>query len=236
MADGGANPPCVPPAHSRGTQISGPQNGVRILAFITMSNLIDTTPIDGLKVYGQQMVDYAVGGDVHQAFDRAMAVAAFAEANAIEIEAEAYSEVLKMRQKKLEEIGDCVTKLSRMIGAMKGGSQSSSDKYPKDSLYDPELRSIKNTLKKYGVTLNITDEDYYIMQIHVQHCYVTRENAETAKANAEYAMDNEDNDLQQDMVTLQGLISKRDEAFNNASKIIKKYNNTARSIINMIGQ
>ena len=212
--------------------MSGPRNGVRILAFITMGNLIDTTPIEGLKVYGQQMVDYAVGGDVHQAFDRAMAVAAFAEATAIEAEAEAYSEVLKMRKRKLEELGDCVSKLSRMITAM--DADSSDDKYPEDSLYDPTLRDIKNTLGKYGVTLKITDKGPPDLPVAV--CYVEYGDASKAKANAEYAMDNEDNDLQQDMVTLQGLISKRDEAFNNASKIIKKYNNTARSIINMIGQ
>ncbi|MBO4513287.1 MAG: hypothetical protein J5746_11025 [Victivallales bacterium] len=197
-----------------------------------MSNLIETTPIDGLRVYGQQMVDYSVSGDMHQAFDRAMAVAAFAEATAIEAETMAYSEVLKMRKRKLEELGDCVSKLSRMITAM--DADSSDDKYPEDSLYDPTLRDIKNTLKKYGVTLNITEGGPPDLPEAV--CYVEYGDASKAKANAEYTMDNEDNDLQQDMVTLQGLISKRDDAFNNASKIIKKYNNTARTIINMIGQ
>ncbi|MBR6371954.1 MAG: hypothetical protein IKS20_02115 [Victivallales bacterium] len=194
-----------------------------------MAQLIETTPIDGLKVYGQQMVDYTVQGEAHKAYDLAMARAAFAQTTAIEIETEAYGEVLKMRQKKLEELGDCVAQLSRIITAM--DADESDDFWP-EGAYDPSLRTLKAKLEKYGVTLNITDETVIALPV----CYVEYGDAETAKANAEYAMDNEDNDLQQDMVTLQGLISKRDEAFNNASKITKKYNNTARSIINMIGQ
>ncbi|MBQ7176845.1 MAG: hypothetical protein IJS08_05450 [Victivallales bacterium] len=200
-----------------------------------MAQLIETTPIDGLKVYGQQMVDYTVQGEAHKAYDLAMARAAFAQTTAIELETEAYGEVLKMRQKKLEELGDCVAQLSRIITAM--DADESDDIWPEDAPQcDLSLRSLRDTLAKYGVTLNITDELVEMVTLHIQLCYVEYGDAETAKANAEYAMDNEDNDLQQDMVTLQGLISKRDEAFNNASKIMKKYNNTARSIINMIGQ
>ena len=202
-----------------------------------MAQLIETTPIDGFKVYGQQMVDYTVQGEAHKAYDLAMARAAFAQTTAIELETEAYGEVLKMRQKKLEELGDCVAKLSRIIAAM--DADSSDDTYSESGLVgsiNVQLPTIKETLEKYGIDLSITDLTIEFAGNNMRFCSVTYGEAETEKANAEYAMDNEDNDLQQDMVTLQGLISKRDEAFNNASKITKKYNNTARSIINMIGQ
>ena len=47
-------------------------------------------------------------------------------------------------------------------------------------------------------------------------------------------MDVEDNDMQQDMITVQGLVSKRDNSFSTASKVLKKVNSTGETIINSI--
>ena len=44
-------------------------------------------------------------------------------------------------------------------------------------------------------------------------------------------MDTEDNNLQQDVVSLQGLVSKRDNAFSTAGRLVKKYDGSADAII-----
>ena len=48
-------------------------------------------------------------------------------------------------------------------------------------------------------------------------------------------MDVEDNDMQQDMITVQGLVSKRDNSYSTASKMLQKFNSTGGTIINSIG-
>ena len=185
-----------------------------------MSNLIETNAISGFKVYGQQMVEYTVDGVSGRDYAMAIAVAAFAESTAIENEASAYADVLRARQRKLSELGDAVATLSKAITTMKPKEQQSSDKSDADN----NLITAKDILKKYDITMSLVDTNK-----------VTRKEAETARSNAEYAMDLEDNDLQQDMVTLQGLISKRDSSFSTASKVIRKVDSTANSIINSIG-
>ena len=65
---------------------------------------------------------------------------------------------------------------------------------------------------------------------------IRRDDSENARANLEYALDVEDNDLQQDMITMQGLIGKRDNSFSTAAKVIKKVDGTADSILRTVGQ
>ena len=60
-------------------------------------------------------------------------------------------------------------------------------------------------------------------------------NLQKAQTSLQYAIDREDNDIQQDIVTLQSYISKRDNAYSNAAKIVKKTNNAASSTIGNIG-
>ena len=64
---------------------------------------------------------------------------------------------------------------------------------------------------------------------------ITYRNATNAQNDIQYALDVEDNELQQDMVSLQSLVSKRDNAFSMASKIIKKSANAASNTISNIG-
>ena len=64
---------------------------------------------------------------------------------------------------------------------------------------------------------------------------MTRGNLQKAQTNVQYAIDREDNDIQQDIVTLQSYISKRDNAYSNASKVVRKSNQAATSTIGNIG-
>jgi len=185
-----------------------------------MSNLIETNAIAGFKVYGQQMVEYTVDGVSGRDYAMAIAVAAFAESTAIENEASAYADVLRARQKKLSELGGALATLSKALATMKIKDQTSSDKSDADN----NLITAKSILNSYGISLSLVDNNK-----------VTRKEAENARSNTEYAMDLEDNDLQQDMVTLQGLVSKRDSSFSTASKVIRKVDSTSSSIIHTIG-
>ena len=186
-----------------------------------MANLIETNDISGFKVYGQQMVEYTVDGIAGKDFSLAIAIAALSQSTAIEVEAEAYGSVLRARQRKLAEMGDALATLSKAIATMKVGSgQQSSDK----SSADAALDTASTVFGRYGVSLPVNSDHQ-----------VTCGDAEKARNDAEYVMDMENNDMQQDMITLQGLISKRDNSFSTASKVVKKVNSTGTSIIRSIG-
>ncbi len=63
---------------------------------------------------------------------------------------------------------------------------------------------------------------------------ITYRSATKAQNDIQYAMDTEDNNLKQDMVSLQSFISKRDNAFSAASKIVRKSDGSAGGIIRNI--
>ena len=187
-----------------------------------MSDLIETNAISGFKVYGQQMVEYTVSGISGMDFGFAISVASLEEASAIEVETNAYSAVLRTRQKKISDLSDALAILTQALSTMKtSGTQQSTDKSDAmNSLY-----TASSTLSKYGVyNLTLVDGNK-----------VERGTAQKAQAQTEYEIDMEDNDMQQDMVTVQGLISKRDDAYSTAAKVLKKVNSTGNSIINSIG-
>ena len=198
-----------------------------------MANLIQTTAISGFKVYGQQMVDYTVQGTAHQDFDKAVAVAAFAEAFAIESEAAAFSNVLRMRQGKLNELGECLAQVCKIIAEFDPDEPESDDEVTTE---DQSFNQLRDRLAKYGISLNVVENSISLLGHTISWYSITRESAEKCRANTEYEMDKEDNDLQQDMVTMQGLISKRDQSFSTAAKVIKKFDSTGESIIRSIGQ
>ena len=184
-----------------------------------MGVLIERNNIDGLKVYGQQQVDYTVSGVAHQGYDDAVRTVALKESEAIEAETQAYMDILSARQQKLSELGDALAILAKAVTSMKVKDQTSGDK-SSEMAYD--LQRAQSILSKYGISLSLTDNN----------TKVTREQATKAQNNCQYEMDNENNDLQQDMVTAQGLVSKRDNAFSTAAKLVKKVHGTADLLIN----
>ena len=189
-----------------------------------MGTLIERNAIDGFKVYGLQQVDYTVAGIANQDYTRAVQAAALKESEAIEQETEAYMAILQARQQKLQDLGEALSTLTKAIASMKAKSQSSNDNSAK---MGTELRRAQNILTKYGVSPNfgITDDK------------VKRGEAMKSQSAVQYAMDTENNDLQQDMITTQGLVSKRDNAFSTASSLVSKVNNTGKQILqNMLNQ
>ena len=63
---------------------------------------------------------------------------------------------------------------------------------------------------------------------------MTRENIMKGQNENQYAIDTEDNNLQQDLVGLQSLLSKRDNAYSTASRVVRKADDAAGTTIGNI--
>lgn len=186
-----------------------------------MANLIETAEIAGAAVYGVRQVSYTVDGVAGKDYGAALAAAAFKESNAIEDTMNSYAAVVRQRQRKLEDLGYVMAILNKAYSTLSNKNQESDDK----SSADDALKTAKSLAESYGVSISLSNGNK-----------IRRDNVMRAQNAVQYAMDREDNDLKQDMVSLQSLMSKRDNAFSNASRIIKKANNAEQSTIRNIGE
>ena len=184
-----------------------------------MVTSIATSEIDGGSVYGVRQVQYTVDGVSGKNFVDAVTTAAFKQSTAIEAAATGYIQVVKARQTKIDELGKALAYISKAVASLRVKDGKSYDKATIDN--GSWVKSIAN---KYEVSLSW--ESGYQM---------TRENIQKAQTNVQYEMDKEDNSLQQDIVTLQSYITKRDNSYSTAAKIIKKANDAANSTIRNIG-
>ena len=185
-----------------------------------MANLIEAVKIPGAAVYGVEQMSYTVDGVAGQDYAAALTAASFKEAAAIETALAGYAEVVRQRQRKLEDLGDVLSVLNMAYASLTTKDMESGDKTSGFS----ELQTARNTAAKYGVTITLTDGNK-----------MTRRNIMNAQNAVQYAIDKEDNDLKQDMVSLNSYISKRDNSFSTASKIVKKSLDAADSTIGNIG-
>ncbi|MCR5413985.1 MAG: hypothetical protein K6F50_04575 [Kiritimatiellae bacterium] len=184
-----------------------------------MANMIEPSAIEGASVYGVAQMRYSVDGAADQDYGAALAAAAFRESSAIETASAAYAAVVRTRQHKLEDLGEALAVISKAVATLKVKDASSGDK----SDADDNLITARNLAAKYGFTVSLTDGNR-----------ITRESAEKARNEIRYMLDVEDNKLQQDMVALQSFVTKRDNAYNTASRLVKKSLDAASSTISNI--
>lgn len=182
--------------------------------------VIVANDIPGMAVWGVSQSDYTVDGVPNRDFGSALAVAALRQSGAIESECEAYMAMVRTRIRKIEELGEALSVISEALATMRVKKAESDDL----SDADPRLFTAKSILQKYGLELNVMLDGR-----------ITREEASMRQNDVQYAIDNEDNSLQQDMVSLQGLVSKRDNSFSTAAKLVGKVNDTAQTLIGNIG-
>ena len=186
-----------------------------------MSNLaIQTTTYPEACAYGLPAVEYTVNGADHCGLAEAVAFGSLRNSHAIEAVTVAVSEVLKARQRKCSDVGDALATVGEAVTSIK----DTSDIDAESAIDIEKLRKAKATLERYGIDLPLTEKG----QITYQTGY--RKQNEVQKA-----LDQENNDLQQNMTTLQGLVSKRDNVFNVSSKSVKKVNKTMRGTIRAVG-
>ena len=193
-----------------------------------MADFIQANNITGLKVYGQQQVDYTVNGEAGCDFGAAVARASMQRAVSVESATSALADVVRARERKLTEIGEALAYVA--AAAANFTSKSKTD----DSTSSAGLATAKDILDRYGIdTSNIVVVDLSTLGAGrigaIQNQYVGKLQTDT-----QYALDKEDNYLQQDMVSLQSYFSKRDQALSMAASLVKKVNNTMSSGIRAI--
>lgn len=179
-----------------------------------MADLIVEHPIANDTVYGVKQMDYTVDGANGKSFVDAVTAVSFAESVAIEKAAGAYVAVVRARQRKVSELGEVLAEFSKAVGRLKSKGGKSDDKTSLDN-----YSWVSSTLAKYGVTVSGLGSK------------MTRGDVMKGETTVQYEMDKEDNSLQQDIVSMQSFITKRDNAFSTASKLVRKSNDAAASTI-----
>ena len=193
-----------------------------------MANFIQANDIAGLKVYGQQQVDYTVEGVAGCDFGHAVARASLLRAVSVEGATAALADVVRERERKLTDIGEALSMIAEAAAHFTPKSKTD------DSTSSPGLATAKDILDRYGIdTSNIVVVDLSTLGAGrigaIQNQYVGK-----LQTNVQYALDKEDNYLQQDLVSLQSYFSKRDQALSMAASLVKKVNNTMTSGIRAI--
>ena len=182
-----------------------------------MEKSIIVDPISDNSVYGITQVEYTVDGESGQNFANAVTIAAFKVATAIEDSASAFSAVVKARQRKLDKLGEVLACFDDANANLSTKNKSTD----------------KADVKNYTSVKSILD--YYGIEIKGLASSMVRGDLQKAQTEVQYQIDKEDNVLQQDMVSMQSFMSKRDNAYSTASKIVKKSNRAASSTIGNIG-
>ena len=192
-----------------------------------MANMIEQNPIAGASVYGVEQYSYTVNGVAGKDYAAALSAASFKEAVAIEQALSAYSEVVRQRMRKLDDIGTAMAILNEAYATLKTKEQESGD----TTANMVSLATARDKAALYGVTINMTDATI----AGIRFCYTTRRDLMNAQNAVQYAIDKEDNELKQDTVSLNSYVSKRDNSFSTASKLVKKALDASGSTIGNIG-
>ena len=165
----------------------------------------------GLTVLGVPQYTFTVNGVHRQDFDTAIYRAALCRTVACEQALNGFVALVQARQKKLEDLGYCLAELNASQ-ATKTKDTKTSDELSVDS-------KAASLLRQYGFegSAKIALDKLMKMTQDVQ-----------------YAMDQEDNELQQNMTTMQSFVSKRDDAMQMSGKLMKKVAKTRQKGISYI--
>ncbi len=171
----------------------------------------------GLSVFGTAQVDYSVGAENNLTYDQVVARMGLCRATAVESAIAPYTEVLKARQRKAEDLGNALANIAA------GLAQHKSDE------------SIDKTMNVGGETYTLLSR--YGLATHglASNGDINFGELQKLQTDIQYALDVNNNDIQQDSATLQGLVQKRDNAYSMATKLMKKANQTRTTGIRYIG-
>ena len=188
--------------------------------------MIEARAIDGADVYGVPQNDYVVDGVAGHDYTDALTAAAFKQSTAVEADLAAMNAVVRARQVKLNELDQALSTIAYAIGTLPASTSSN----PADSsdLSDKidALMDARDVARKYGVTISLSGDSGNQIQ---------RREAQTASANRKHALDLEGNALQQDNVSLQNMISKRDSTYQTAMSVVKKSLNVTKTLVKALG-
>ena len=197
-----------------------------------------------LTVYGIRQVDYVRDGeDGYQQFDQIVADSAFRQAAAIDEQTAMVAKALNLRRLKSEDLGKALALLDGVLCSYTTKNPESSDlsKYvlPNDQV--DAAKALLDRMSKYGLTVeySITSEIEHgcDTESHEGFAFVQirRDTAMHAQAEVQQLIDTENNNIQQEMSTLQGFVQKRDSAFGLIGKFQQKIDRTSANTIQSIG-
>lgn len=185
---------------------------------------IETRKIEGASVYGVEQVSYVVDGVAGRDYSAALAAVGLRQAAAIEANLSAIAAAVRMRQAKLTALNGVLTTLVYAMGTLPNGDEI--DRTDKSAEIDA-LRDAMETAHDYGIAISLVGDNGNQIQ---------RDEGQTAQANVKHALDMEGNSLQQDMVTLQNLVSKRDSSYQTVASIVKRSLNAGATAVRGLGK
>ena len=188
---------------------------------------IETRKIEGASVYGVEQVSYVVDGVAGRDYSAALAAAGLRQAAAIEADLTAVSAAVRMRQAKLTALNGVLTTLVYALGTLPTGDDDNPASPTDKSSEIDALRDAAETARDYGITIRLAGDNGNQIQ---------RDEGMTAQANVKHALDLEGNSLQQDMVTLQNLVSKRDSSYQTVASIVKRSLNAGATAVRGLGK
>ena len=195
----------------------------------------------GVSVYGVPQVAYKMDGATGLDFGSVVAKVTLRQAAILDAQTSVVTSAVRLRQKQLEAIGNGLALIDSILARFKLKDAASSDKISLGKDECKQLLDAKKTLERFGYTLDIghTEEQT------IEHCCksdehipeswdISRGVTMRAQSKIQELIDTEDNNLQQDMISVQGFMQKRDKAFDGATDIVKKYEGTGGNIIRTI--
>lgn len=193
-----------------------------------------TTHDLGFSVYGVPQVDYSADGKSGLDFGDVIANVTLKQAAIADNQTKSVSSVIRLRQKQLEAMGNTLAIVNGILAKFKVKGGQSKDEYTiKKSEADDILQAAKE-LEKYGYTLKIVEETKKTKCCggsEYQAITITRATAMRAQSEVQTMIDTENNNMQQDMMTVQGVLQKRDKAFDGAQDMIRGFYRAADGIV-----
>lgn len=169
------------------------------------SGIISTAPI-GWAPFGLEQVAYQLPGS-SRTLDFEQLVAAMAVGRSAQLEREAQVQAMQVRTRNeaIEMLGEVLAEVNRCLETL-AQKKDAPDTVANSKLYECKQILVKLGVKSYIVTTNTLGG-------------LNKGNAQKQQAELVYAIDMQDNDLQQDIISMQSLLNKRDDAYATASKL-----------------
>lgn len=195
----------------------------------------------GQSVYGVKQYEFSDGeGGENLDLGSLVSQATLKQAAIVEDQTKAVAAVLKIRQRKTADLGSMLAFLDKVLTRFRTKDQESGDKGTVNcsrSEVDSYKKERNKLEKEYGYDL-VLDEATHKTKSGCKEkpdgtidLSVSRGDAMKGQARIQEMLDTESNSLQQDMMSLQGFMQKRDKTFSAAADVMKKFEKTAGDVI-----
>ena len=194
----------------------------------------------GQTVYGVKQFLYTDGEGETVDFGSIIAKSTLKQTAVAEEQAKASAKVLKLRQAKSQDLGNALALCNKVMSTFRVKGAESSDKLVVSPSELQEIYQTSEAVKKYDLNLDVGS----VREHKTDDCKkkpdgnyevgISRGDMMRIQARVEEMIDTENNDIQQDMMSVQGLMKKRDDCFANAGELSKKFNKTADNVVQVV--